>query len=193
MGLGVITGSLCIVRTVLNGQNVARDPTWDSLPNWYWRCWEVFFGIVAACIPTLVPGYKWLVVKIRNGFIRLNSSNSKLVTASTAAKKWVPPKPSAFLRGSRKDIMDTSSAPTGQDDGLPLRNFSPSFRASVEHYQTSDEQEEHYPVDQDGKERKEGLHIAGDLSTHRPGHLKRLDSEAKIGGGLGAEEIEERI
>lgn len=193
MGLGVITGTLCIVRTVLNGQNVARDPTWDSLPNWYWRCWEVFFGIVAACIPTLRPGYAWLIVKIRNGFIKLGSSNSKLITASTAAKKWVPPKPSAFLRASRKGTTDVSAASTREEDRLPLQNFSPSFRTSVEHYRTSDQQRQHYPADQFGNERKKGLHIAGDLSTHRPGHLKRFDSEAKVGGGLGAEEIEERV
>ena len=40
---------------------------------------------------------------------------------------------------------------------------------------------------------KPGLHIRGDLSTSRPGHFKRWDSEARIGGGHGVEEIEDRI
>ena len=34
---------------------------------------------------------------------------------------------------------------------------------------------------------KPGLHIHGDLSTNRPGHFKRWDSEARIGDGHGVE------
>lgn len=52
------TAAFCIVRTILNWQNVNSDPTWISIPNWYWRSWEVCVGIVAACIPALRPGYK---------------------------------------------------------------------------------------------------------------------------------------
>ena len=63
----------------------------------------------------------------------------------------------------------------------------------MEHYPSGDQEQEHYPQDQFGNERKVGLHIPGDLSTHRPFHFKRLDSGAKVGGGLGAEEIEDRI
>ena len=40
---------------------------------------------------------------------------------------------------------------------------------------------------------KPGLHLHGDLSTSRPGHSKRWNSEARIGGGHGVEEIEDRI
>ena len=36
---------------------------------------------------------------------------------------------------------------------------------------------------------KPGLHIHGVSSTNRPGHLKRWDSEARIGGGRGSEDI----
>ncbi|KAI4176176.1 MAG: hypothetical protein LQ343_001220 [Gyalolechia ehrenbergii] len=230
MGLGVITGSLSIVRTVLNGQNVAPDPSWDSLPNWYWRAWEVFFGIVAACIPTLRPGYKWLRVKLRNRFVKLGDGKPKPATAKvtppTTPKKWTPPKPSAFLRNlSKLTTTDVSTKTTGKSTGkstmgkstmgkstmgkstmgkstihsqasdfLPLQNFDePSVRADIEHYPASDQEPSHYPRDEFGNERREALHIPGDLSTHRPGHLKRIDSEAKIGGGLGAEEVEERI
>ena len=38
-----------------------------------------------------------------------------------------------------------------------------------------------------GDERKEARHLPGDLSTHRPGNLKGLNS------GFGAEEVEEWI
>ena len=80
-----------------------------------------------------------------------------------------------------------------QEDFLPLQNLDPSFRANMEHYPSENQDQPHYPKDEVGNERKVGLHIPGDMSTHRPGHSKRLDSEAKIGGGLGAEEIEHRI
>ena len=81
---------------------------------------------------------------------------------------------------------------TAHEDFLPLQDFDPSIRADMEHYPAGDQDHEHYPRDQHGNERKDGLHILGDLSTHRPGHFKRLDSEAKVGAGLGAEEVEER-
>ncbi len=76
---------------------------------------------------------------------------------------------------------------------LPLQNFEPSVRAEMEDYPSGDGERGHYPRDQFGNERREGLHIHGDMSTRRPGHFKRLDSEAKVGGGFGAEEIEDRI
>ncbi|KAI4202044.1 MAG: hypothetical protein LQ350_002832 [Teloschistes chrysophthalmus] len=219
MGLGVITGCLSLVRTVLNGQNEAPDATWDSIPNWYWRTWEVFFGISAACIPTLRPGYKWLKARVRDRFTKIGGSEDDKRPApvlQSSAKKWSPPKPSAFLHGFKQkvDNRDNNSTPgkTGHvfskssrrsatsahdSDFLPLQSFEPSTtRAELEHYSSPEDQEQqqsHYPRDTTGHERREALHIMGDLSTHRPGHLKRLDSEAKVGGGLGAEEVEERI
>ena len=190
MGLGIITGALSIVRTVLNWQNEADDPTWASIPNWYWRSWEVFFGIVAACIPTLRPGYKWLVVKIRKGFTKLSSANTRPAQVPSTTKKWTPPTPSGLLKNSKKNTTDATSR---TDDFLPLQNFSASMKSDNGLCSQEYEQRQHYPRDEFGNERKDGLHIPGDMSTHRPGHFKRLDSEAKIGGDCGAEEVEERI
>ncbi len=184
MGLGVITGSLSIVRTVLNYQNEAPDPSWGTLPNWYWRSWEVFFGIAAACIPTLRPGYKWLVDKARNDFAKLES---------VTAKKWTPPKPSALLRTSKQHNTNTTTKASIGEDFLPLQSLDRSMRTDMDHSNPSHMEQAHYPEDQFGNERREALQIPGDLSTHRPGHLKRLDSEAKVGGGYGAEEAEERV
>lgn len=188
MGLGVITGSLSIARTVLNWQNEPEDPTWASIPNLCLRSWEVFAGIAAACIPTLRPGYKWLINEIRTRLIKLDSGPPKSVTGIA----WKPPKPSAFLESSEKRTTDISTMNT-REDFLPLQSLDPSIRANMEHYPSGFEEQEHYPQDQFGNERKDGLHIPGDMSTHRPGHFKRLDSEAKVGGRLGAEEVEERI
>ncbi|KAI9698831.1 MAG: hypothetical protein M1820_007338 [Bogoriella megaspora] len=58
MALGLITASFCIVRTVLNYQNINDDVTWESVPNWTYRSWEVGIGVVAASVPALRPGYK---------------------------------------------------------------------------------------------------------------------------------------
>ena len=52
------TAACCIVRTVMNWQNVNSDVTWASVANWYWRSWEVSVGIVAASIPALRPGWR---------------------------------------------------------------------------------------------------------------------------------------
>lgn len=84
---------------------------------------------------------------------------------------------------------------THEENILPLQNFDPSVRASIERYPREDEDygRAHYPRDEHGNERRYALHIPGDMSTNRPGHFKRLDSEAKIGGGHGAEEVEDRI
>ncbi|KAL8775494.1 MAG: hypothetical protein Q9194_003713 [Teloschistes cf. exilis] len=64
MGLGVITGACCIVRTVLNYQSIPKDFTYGGIDNWYWRLFEVQLGIIAACIPALRPGYTWTRTKI---------------------------------------------------------------------------------------------------------------------------------
>ena len=116
-------------------------------------------------------------------------------------RKWTAPKPSASdpSKGSgRKQITEgsmTATNVTQDEDILPLQNFDPSLRADIEHYPRGDEREEteHYPRDSKGNERMVGLHLPGDLSTNRPGRFKRLDSEAKVGGGAGVEEVEDRI
>ncbi|KAL8668085.1 MAG: hypothetical protein Q9202_000063 [Teloschistes flavicans] len=64
MGLGVITGACCVVRTVLNYQSIPKDFTYGGIDNWYWRLFEVQLGIIAACIPALRPGYTWTRSKI---------------------------------------------------------------------------------------------------------------------------------
>lgn len=75
-----------------------------------------------------------------------------------------------------------TSGTTRTDDFLPLQNFEGTVeRDSV-------------LKDRDTSEAfKPGLHIHGDLSTNRPGHLKRWDSEARIGEGHGMEEVGDRI
>ena len=45
MGLGIVTGSCSIVRTVLNGKALAGDATYGGLTNWFWRLFEVDLGV----------------------------------------------------------------------------------------------------------------------------------------------------
>ena len=136
---------------------------------------------------------------MRTRFTRFGSGQEK--ATEDPVGKWTAPKPSASdpskgSRGKNKtENSVTATTATQDEDILPLQNFEPSIRADIEHYPRGDETEERedYPKDSEGNEKRMGLHIPGDLSTHRPGHLKRLDSEAKVGGGLGAEEVEDRI
>ncbi|KAL8673610.1 MAG: hypothetical protein Q9168_001965 [Polycauliona sp. 1 TL-2023] len=65
MGLGVITGACCTVRTVLDYQALPIDHTYGGIPNWYWRLFEVQLGIIAACIPALRPGYNWSQTRLQ--------------------------------------------------------------------------------------------------------------------------------
>ncbi|KAL9102852.1 MAG: hypothetical protein Q9187_009074 [Circinaria calcarea] len=61
MGLGVLTGTAALVRTILNYQNVVADLTWCGIVNFMWRLFEVNLGIACACIPTLLPLYRHLL------------------------------------------------------------------------------------------------------------------------------------
>ncbi|KAI4088953.1 MAG: hypothetical protein LQ344_005704 [Seirophora lacunosa] len=174
------TGSLSLVRTVLNYQNVTNDPTWLSVPNWYWRTWEVLFGVVAACIPTLRPLYKWLLQE----YTRLTTHspeepNTRSNRSWPRLKKYLP----VSANKSNTDGQASASVP-GSDMILPLQRFSGTGGV----YEKAVEQEVHSGFDK-------GLHIHGDLEIHHSGNqkLERWDSEAQIGGRDGIKEVEDRI
>ena len=78
-----------------------------------------------------------------------------------------------------------------EEDMLPLQNFEGAGRS--ENVEREVKQHSKERETSETLEFKPGLHIPGDLSTSRPGHFKRWDSEARIGGGHGVEEIEDRI
>ncbi|KAI4263921.1 MAG: hypothetical protein L6R35_007323, partial [Caloplaca aegaea] len=67
MGLGVITGALCLVRTVINDQSFPENESYGGIVNWVWRLFEVSIGIIAACVPTLRPFYTWARTKMKDG------------------------------------------------------------------------------------------------------------------------------
>lgn len=173
MGLGVITGSLSIVRTVLNGQNVTNDPTWLSIPNWYWRTWEVFFGIVAACIPTLRPGYVWLCTKVRDRSANASKTSSAPLFQDGAKSPMVvaPPKGSP---ASRDDVLLVEMIEADKTMGATGMEWEPDRDDSIsEDLKAGNSMIDHLPCD---------MNVSG--------HLKRMDSEARIGT---AEHVENQI
>ena len=89
MGLGFITGACCLVRTVLNGQSIPLDGTYDGIVNWVWRLFEVQFGIIAACIPTLRPLYSWVIARTKRQGMTFDS-NIKFV--GNEPESWVEDK-----------------------------------------------------------------------------------------------------
>jgi len=114
---------------------------------------------------------------------------TKPTTGPSAKKSAMPLKRS---KGLWSDSLMATTTVQHEEDILPLQDFDPSFRANLEKY-TGGNANERYPTSDDGAERTARMHIRGDLSTNRPGHFKRLDSEAKVGGGHGFEEVEDRI
>lgn len=67
MGLGFITGVLCLVRTVINNQSFPEDESYGGIVNWTWRLFEVSIGIIAACVPTLKPFFPWAMRRWKGG------------------------------------------------------------------------------------------------------------------------------
>lgn len=106
MGLGLITGACSIVRTVLNGQALASDATYGGITNWFWRLFEVDLGLICACVPTLVPIWKWASKKIQKSswISRVNNYTSRLSYSNG---------PPSFSRPSGKGISKPSKGSLG--------------------------------------------------------------------------------
>ena len=77
------------------------------------------------------------------------------------------------------------------EDMLPLQEFKGAGGSGNSEEEVKPQTQGNKTSETEGF--KPGLHLHGDLSTSRPGHLKSWDSEARIGGGHGVEEIEDRI
>ncbi|MCJ1469741.1 hypothetical protein MMC07_008382 [Pseudocyphellaria aurata] len=126
MGLGVITGVCCIVRTVLNYQSIPADITYGGITNWYWRSVEATLGIVAACIPPLWPGYKWLSDALSRTFKRgtpgdrvpLTTNNPHMRKNNNNAGLALPSRPisESTTAGSAQDLRTTQIMKTTRID-----------------------------------------------------------------------------
>ncbi|KAL9058894.1 MAG: hypothetical protein Q9162_001450 [Coniocarpon cinnabarinum] len=131
MGLGCITGACAIVRTVMYHQWIPDDVTYGGIENWFWRTFEVNLGMVCVCIPTLVPGWKWLRRRLRQRAQRHLPDNVAPNGPSPAAdRKEVEeirhPEPSA-----RKDASRTERALMGRF-AADLESQTPTHRVEVD-------------------------------------------------------------
>ena len=113
------------------------------------------------------------------------TSGSK--SSKPIANQWSSPKPSKASQNKAYGAKFDQHV-TREEDILPLQNFEGAENVEREVKQHTQEVKT-----SEGQDFKPGLHIHGDLSTNRPGHFKRWDSEARIGGGHGVEEVEDRI
>ena len=122
------TAACCIVRTVMNWQNVSSDPTWASIDNWYWRTMEVTIGITAACIPALLPGYRFLKNSIKSYYSHRSKSgkstgmalfnSDRLFRIPTEHKASDPPLPAkAMTMQQRPGLWAAANAASHEMDG----------------------------------------------------------------------------
>ena len=103
------------------------------------------------------------------------------------------------IRGSlaSKYLSKKHKRKTTQSTQSPPPPTPPPKETKYQHDENEKEMQDQprYPRDDRGFERREdvALRIPGDMSANRPGRMKRLDSEAKVGGGYGDEEVDYRL
>ncbi|MCJ1374253.1 hypothetical protein MMC20_005485 [Loxospora ochrophaea] len=164
MGLGVITGSICLARTVLNNENVNGDPTWVSVQNWHLRSWEVCIGIVAASIPAIHPGYRWLRGK------RKAQESAPSPAPYSLPKKGGLGGTTVFDRArfprSRSEHTTTATKASADEGFVPLQDFEIRKTTTVD-------------VERDTSHRNSSR------SQDYPGVMRRMDSETRLKNGAG--------
>ena len=126
MCLGVITGACCIVRTVLNGEALPVDETYDGIVNWVWRTFEVQIGIIAACVPTLRPLYSRCRGWARGEGWGKGNDNMRFLDVAKGGRTWVEDA-EMVERGLGKSPSNLATRGNSQATGTtpqPTRNQS---------------------------------------------------------------------
>ncbi|KAL8788429.1 MAG: hypothetical protein Q9213_001652 [Squamulea squamosa] len=98
MGLGVITGGICIGRTALSGQIKSMDVTWAGVPNALARVFEINLGIIAACIPIMKPFLRYVKARATGQDPHDILYRNQTPSVSHSHGTWY----SRFLIGSRR-------------------------------------------------------------------------------------------
>ena len=91
MGLGVITGTVCIVRTSYSWEILSGDYTWVGVGNALTRILEVNFAIIGACAPIMRPLVLYLGARFAKA--RQGRDSESLDSVQTAASQltWFSP------------------------------------------------------------------------------------------------------
>ena len=116
MGLGLITGVCCIVRTVLNNESLPDDATYNGIVNWTWRLFEVQFGIIAACIPPLRPLYARLAARWKGEHVPVADSNIKFLHSEDQGQRWIEKKDTRHGKHSNGDSSSSDHSPQPHTD-----------------------------------------------------------------------------
>jgi hypothetical protein len=124
---------------VYNWENINSDPTYDSIPNWYFRSWEVNIGIIAGSIPVLRPAWKTAAASIRS-YSEKRSSNQisdeprTSISANDAAafvKDLVHPSPIASVpwqAAKHTATVEADRTATFGEPDLYMRDLAGDFR-----------------------------------------------------------------
>lgn len=91
MGLGIITGTVCIVRTSYSWEILASDYTWVGVGNALTRILEVNFAIIGACAPIMRPLILYLRARLAK--VKQNHDSESLDSVQTPASQltWFSP------------------------------------------------------------------------------------------------------
>ena len=91
MGLGIITGTVCIVRTSYSWEILSSDYTWVGVGNALTRILEVNFAIIGACAPIMRPFVLYLRARLAKA--RQGRDNESLDSVQTTASQltWFSP------------------------------------------------------------------------------------------------------
>lgn len=99
MGLGIITGTVCIVRTSYSWEILSGDYTWVGVGNALTRILEVNFAIIGACAPIMRPFVLYIrarLAKARQG--RDSESLDSVPTAVSQLTWFSPPSQTPWYR-----------------------------------------------------------------------------------------------
>ena len=91
MGLGVITGVVCCVRTSYSWEILADDYTWVGVGNALTRILEVNFGIIGACAPIMRPLVLYLKAKVAQARYGRDSESLDSVQTPASQLTWFSP------------------------------------------------------------------------------------------------------
>lgn len=91
MGLGVITGTVCIVRTSYSWEILSDDYTWVGVGNALTRILEVNFAIIGACAPIMRPLVLYLKAKLAQARQGRDSESLDSVQTPASQLTWFSP------------------------------------------------------------------------------------------------------
>ena len=91
MGLGVITGIVCIVRTSYSWEILSDDYTWVGVGNALTRILEVNFAIIGACAPIMRPLVLYLKARLAQARYGRDSESLDSVQTPASQLTWFSP------------------------------------------------------------------------------------------------------